>query len=530
MTTDLVRVRRALISVSDKTDLIPFARGLRDLGVAIVSTGGTARALAEAEIETIPVERLTGFPEMMDGRVKTLHPLVHGGLLARRDVAEHVAAMERHGIEAIDLVCINLYPFEQTIAREGTTPEEAIEKIDIGGPAMIRSAAKNHDFVAVVTAPGQYDRVIAQLKAQEGATTRAFRRDLAAAAFSRTAAYDTAIAAWMAARREEAFPALLRLTYAHSRDLRYGENPHQRAALYVNPASGEPSIVTAEVLRGKPLSYNNINDAAAALRCVQDLADLRPDHAAAVIVKHATPCGLAIAGDPAEAFAGAHAGDPVAAYGGILALSRRVDTATAERIGALGSFLEVVVAPGWDEAAVERLAARWPNARLLSVAGLAHTGHRKIDYRSIPGGLLAQERDMRIAEPDRWTIAVGPEPDAALRDDAVLAWVAAKHLASNAIAIAAGGRLIGAGSGQVDRVGACRIAVEKARSVLAEGAPAVAASDAFFPFDDGPRVLLDAGVRCLVHPGGSKRDEETFALCRERGAACLVTGVRHFRH
>jgi phosphoribosylaminoimidazolecarboxamide formyltransferase/IMP cyclohydrolase len=535
---DLIPIRRALISVSDKTDLVPFARALAESGVSIISTGGTAAALSAAGVRVTPVEQVTGFPEIMDGRVKTLHPSIHGGLLGRRDVPAHAAAMRQHGIEPIDLVCVSLYPFERTILAPGVTREQAIEQIDIGGPAMIRSAAKNHDCVTVVTAREQYDRVINELRDHEGSTTLELRRDLAAAAFTRTAAYDTAISAWMSTRREEAFPALLRLAYAHAFDLRYGENPHQAAAAYRNPASAEPSVISATLLRGKALSYNNLLDGAAALELIQDLGETFPGIASAAIIKHANPCGAALAvgaGGPAEAFERAYQGDPRAAYGGILALSVAVEDATARTICDGQRFLEVIIAPAFSEGSVRMLGERWRDVRLLATGSLAHTGQRKINYRSVPGGMLVQERDMRLPEMRSWQHVAGPAPSEALLRDAALAWVVAKHLKSNAIAIAAGGRLAGAGMGQVDRVTACRLAVERMQAFgrpaeSDSGAAPVAASDAFFPFPDGPELLIGVGVKCIVHPGGSKRDQETIDLCQSRGVTLLLTGVRHFRH
>jgi len=526
----IVRVRRALISVSDKRDLIPFARTLASFGVEIVSTGGTANALAAAGIPVVPIEKLTGFPEMMDGRVKTLHPRVHGGLLGRRDVAEHVKAMEEHGIPPIDLVCVNLYPFEMTVRREGVQEHEAIEQIDIGGPSMLRSAAKNHEFVAVVTDPSQYDAVASELAKNEGATTLELRRTLAAATFARTAAYDTAIAAWMSQRAGNRFPPVFELRGVNEGELRYGENPHQAAAVYRDPTFRGPSVVTAELLHGKPLSYNNLLDAAAALELVQDLRELAHDMAGAVVVKHTNPCGAAVGATLREAFAKAYAGDPLAAFGGIVALNAQVDKATAEEIVAGDKFLEVVVAPGYDADALALLAARWKNARLLAV-GPVTASPKTVLVRSIAGGFLAQEADTHAIVAADFAVAAGPKPtDAVLRDAAFLTAVV-KHLKSNAVCIGGGGQLYGAGAGQMDRVASCRNAVEKAGARIREGGGlAVAASDAFFPFDDGPRLLIDAGVKCLVHPGGSKRDEDTFKLCAERGVTCLVTGVRRFRH
>jgi phosphoribosylaminoimidazolecarboxamide formyltransferase/IMP cyclohydrolase len=529
--SQLVRVRRALISVSDKKDLVPFARGLSELGVEIISTGGTSRALSDAGIAVIPVEEITGFPEMMDGRVKTLHPAIHGALLGRRDVDTHVQAMQDHGIVPIDLVCINLYPFEDTIKNPDVAHAEAIEQIDIGGPSMLRSAAKNHDFVAVVTSVSQYDRVINEMKATNGQTSLELRRDLAAAAFMRTAQYDTTISAWMCSARDNAFPTVLRMTYAHQLDLRYGENPHQEAALYVDPSTHEPSIVTAKVLHGKPLSYNNINDAAAAFELVQDLHDSAPDHVHAAVIKHTNPCGAASAGTLTDAFTLAYEGDSLAAYGGILAVSRPIDDATAALICEGQKFFEVIIAPSYSAQALSMLGERWKNVRLLDVGTIERSGAQVIDYRSVPGGMLVQERDTYITSTGDWKHTAGPKPDADLLADAAHIWTVAKHVKSNAVAIGKGGQLLGAGAGQMDRVASCRLAIEKAGARITEGdRPAIAASDAFFPFPDGPQELINAGVKCIVHPGGSKRDEDTFAVCNEANVTVLLTGVRHFRH
>jgi phosphoribosylaminoimidazolecarboxamide formyltransferase/IMP cyclohydrolase len=528
---DLVYVRRALVSVSDKTDLADFVKGLAEFSVQIISTGGTARALADAGIDVIPIEAVTGFPEMMDGRVKTLHPAIHGALLARRDVEAHVQAMREHDIVPIDLVCVNLYPFEQTIAKPDVSEEEAIEQIDIGGPSMLRSAAKNHASVVVVTSPDQYAEVLAELRANDGATRLGLRRRLAAAAFTRTAEYDTAISSYFDSTGEERFPAVLRLGYVRQRELRYGENPHQKAVLYADPASTEPSVVTASVLHGKPLSYNNINDAAGALELIQDLHQAFPSLAGAAIIKHTNPCGAAVADDLADAFDRAYAGDSLAAYGGILSVSHRLDPTTAQRICEGQKFFEVIIAPGYDEDAFGMLSQRWKNVRLLSLTTLAHSGRRQVSYRSVPGGLLAQDRDVKAADLLEWRHAAGPAPSEELLTDAAFIWSVVKHVTSNAVAIGRGKQLLGAGAGQMDRVASCRLAVEKAgERMKGDGPPPVAASDAFFPFPDGPQVLIDAGVKCIVHPGGSKRDEETFELCNRHDVTVMLTGVRHFRH
>lgn len=526
----LVTVKRALLSVSDKTDLVPFARSLAELGIELVSTGGTARVLEEAGIPVTPIQDVTGFPEMLDGRVKTLHPRVHGALLGRPDLAEHVAAMEEHGIVPMQLICINLYPFEQTIRREGVTRDEAIEQIDIGGPAMIRSAAKNHAFTCTVTAPGQYDRVIDELRKQDAATSMELRSELASQAFARTAAYDTAISAWMDEHRDEPFPPVLQVSGRRIRSLRYGENPHQRAALYVTDDNGPVQLANAGMRNGKPLSYNNLNDAAAALRLVNDLSLVFPDRTAASVLKHTNACGAAIADDPIEAFLQAWEGDPRAGFGGIVSLSSPVSASLAGTIADGERFLEVIIAPGYEDEAVELLSNRWKNVRLLEVPGIDSIQPSGTSMRSIPGGLLVQEQDVALADPSKWQRAAGPEPTAELLEDAKLLWITCKHLSSNAIAIGGEGRLVGAGTGQVDRVGACRLAIERAGDALASLARRVAASDAFFPFADGPQLLADAGIECIVQPGGSKRDEETINLCQERGITLLLTGTRHFRH
>lgn len=530
--SDLVAIRGALISVSDKTGLIAFASGLRDLGVTIISTGGTAKALAEAGIAVTPIEQITGMPEMMDGRVKTLHPKVHGGLLARRDLDTHQQAMREHGIGAIDLLCVNLYPFEQTIRKAGVTRDEAIEQIDIGGPAMVRSAAKNHQFVTVVTDPAQYDEVLCELRTNQGSTTLALRQRLAASAFERTAAYDAAISKYFAAAPDDlAFDPTIRLEFARQSILRYGENPHQRAALYRDFTESEPSVVTAEFLHGKELSYNNILDAAAALDLVVELAMLDDQHAAAAIVKHNNACGAAVAGELALAFERAHQGDPQAAFGGILALSRTVDPPTARAICAGEKFLEVIIAPGYHDEALAMLRERWKNVRLLAIPRLPDPTRTALQYRSILGGMLVQQADDKTADTTSWMHSAGPAPTSTMLTGAAFTWTVAKHLKSNAIAIGRAGQLLGAGPGQVDRVTSCRVAIEKAGTRLrARDEITVAASDAFFPFPDGPELLINAGVGCIVHPGGSKRDQETIDLCNARGVTCLLTGVRHFRH
>ena len=523
-TPDVIPIRRALLSVSDKTGLVEFARVLDRRGIQLVSTGGTARTLEEAGLAVTAVEALTGVAEMMGGRVKTLHPAVHGAVLARRNLDEDLDAMREHGITPIDLVCVNLYPFQQTISQTGTTPDEAIEQIDIGGPAMVRSAAKNHAFVVIVTSPDQYQQLAAELDANDGGTTMGFRRRLAAAAFRLTASYDGHISHWM----DTTAPPV-------QRELRYGENPHQAAWLHAAIREGDgcggAAIPTASVLHGKTLSYNNIQDAAAALLVVQDLHRVAPGKACAAIIKHTNACGAAFAESLAEAFGLAYEGDPTAAYGGILAVSRTVGPDTADLICEGQRFFEVIVAPGYDDEALATLRARWKNVRLLAVGELdAAVAPTETESRSIPGGVLVQERDTAIAQPEAWKHAAGPAPRDRMLDDAVFAWTVVKHLRSNAVAIAAGGRLLGGGCGLVDRVSACRLAIEKAGEKLAQHDGVVAASDAFFPFADGPKLLIEAGVTCIVHPGGSKRDQETFDACNDAGVTCMLTGIRHFKH
>lgn len=554
---DLVPIRRALVSVYDKSGLEPLVRALATRRVEIISTGGTAKFIESLGVPVVPVERLTGFPEMMDGRVKTLHPKVHAGLLAVRDNPAHARSLSEHAIPPIDLVCVSLYPFEQTVAKAGATDEECVEQIDIGGPAMIRSAAKNHAYVTVITDSHQYGRLMNELDHHDGSSTFALRRQFAGAAYARTAAYDAAIGAWFGGKEVEhhgAFPEVFRIGFPKHQDLRYGENPHQQAALYRDPAfragRGRSSVVGAVQLHGKELSYNNLNDAAAALALVDDLASLDPARPAACVVKHANPCGAATAGTLVSAVDAALEGDPVAAFGGILACSAAIDAKSAERLCREGAFLEVILAPAFAPEALDMLRARWANARLLAVPtrGSATNGtphlndapqtERAADivFKSIAGGALLQSRDAAFVEPSEWHHRAGPQPDAHRLDSAAVLWTIVKHLASNAVVV--GGStpdgavmMLGAGAGQMDRVTSCRLACEKAGARLRElTAGAVAASDAFFPFPDGPQTLIDAGVSMIVHAGGSKRDHETFDLCERRGVACFTTGVRHFRH
>ena len=529
---DLVPLKRALLSVSDKTNLVPFAKALSDLGVEIISTGGTARALTDAGLNIIPVHKVTDSPEILSGRVKTLHPKIHGAILARRDDPDHLAQLVEHGITPIDLVCVNLYPFEQTVAQEGVTRAEAVEQIDIGGPCMVRAAAKNADAVAIITDPGQYAYVLDDLETNNGATSIGLRLRLAKDAFVRTSAYDSAIVRYMTDNAAGAHADTFHVEQSKVADLRYGENPHQKAALYRDQTSTQGTIVGARQLHGKPLSYNNIADAAAALELVRDLKHTRPDAIPAAVIKHANACGAATAPACALAVDAALTGDPLAAFGGILAVAGAMDVQAARRCCAEGVFLEVIVAESFDDAALRHLTDRWKNIRLLAV-GAAPADNPGVQFKSIPGGMLVQDADRAPIDPSAWTVAAGSEVTGQQRADAAVVWTVVKHLKSNAVCIGRGDvqsgvvSIVGVGAGLVDRVSAARLSVEKA-GARAKGA--IAASDAFFPFADGPQLLIDAGVACIVQPGGSKRDVETFDLCDARDVACLTTGIRHFRH
>jgi phosphoribosylaminoimidazolecarboxamide formyltransferase / IMP cyclohydrolase len=533
--SDLVPVRRVLVSVSDKTGLAEFARALhREFAVELISTGGTARFLREHGLPVTDVSEVTGFPEMMDGRVKTLHPMIHGGLLALRDNPEHAAAMERHGIKAIDLVCVNLYPFEATVAKPGVSFEEAIENIDIGGPSMIRSAAKNHRFVLVVTEAERYEKVLGDLRKHGGASCGEHRLRQAQRAFAHTGAYDSAIAGYLtgylkggaggakAQAGEGGLPESLNLQLTRAAELRYGENPHQRGALYVGKRPTEASVAFAKQLHGKQLSYINLLDADAALSAARELAG-----PTACIVKHATPCGFATAGDLPTAFRNAFAGDPLAAFGGIVALNQAVDLATAQAITSIDKLLEVIVAPAFAEDALELLRSRWKNVRLLETGPLGTPDPGELSLHKIIGGFLVQERDLAGADQSGWKVVSRRPPTAREMSDLLVAWLTCKHVKSNAVVLAGDGMMLGSGAGQQDRVNACRIAIQKAGS-RAKGS--VAASDAFFPFPDGPQLLLDAGATAIIHPGGSMRDQETLDVVNQHGAAMITTGQRHFKH
>ncbi|MFC0410754.1 bifunctional phosphoribosylaminoimidazolecarboxamide formyltransferase/IMP cyclohydrolase [Roseomonas elaeocarpi] len=523
--TDALPIRRALLSVSDKGGLIEFARALVAHGAELLSTGGTAAAIRAAGLPVKDVSEHTGFPEILDGRVKTLVPQVHGGLLYRRDLPEHVAQAEEHAIAPIDLVCVDLYPFEATVAR-GASFDDCIENIDIGGPAMIRSAAKNHAHVAVLTSPAQYAEVSAALTA--GGTTLALRRTLAAAAYARTAAYDAAIAAWFAKQEAQEFPQRLSVPGVLRQTLRYGENPHQRAAFYAD-GTDRPGIATARQVQGKELSYNNINDTDAAFEAVAEF-----DRPAIVIVKHANPCGVALGADLSEAWDKAFLCDPVSPFGGIVAANRVLDAAAAERIAAI--FTEVVIAPDASEEA-KAVFARKKNLRLLLTGAVPDPVAEGMTFRSVSGGFLAQNRDAgRVTEADL-RVATKRAPTAQEMADLLFAFRVCKHVKSNAIVYAKGEATVGVGMGQPNRVDSARIAAWKSAEAakaagldapLAQGS--VVASDAFFPFADGLQAAAAAGATAVIQPGGSMRDNEVIAAADEAGLAMVLTGMRHFRH
>ncbi len=535
-----VPIRRALVSVSDKGGLADFGRFLSARGVEILSTGGSARALAEASVAVTEVSAYTGFPEIMDGRVKTLHPKVHGGILGRRDVDSHTAAMAEHGIEEIDLVVVNLYPFEATLD-SGADRDTCIENIDIGGPAMVRAAAKNHAFVTVVTDTADYQAVMDEMGAHDGATTLSLRERLAAAAFAHTAAYDAAIANWLQAQDGADFPARLVLSGKLRQALRYGENPHQTAALYAGGAGGtaRAGVANAEQLQGKELSYNNLNDTDAALELVSEFAPPVFDTPAAAIIKHANPCGVALGKTLAEAYARALACDPVSAFGGIIAVNRPLDGETAEEIAKL--FAEVVIAPAVEEGARAALAGK-KNLRLLVTGALPDAGAPGVTFKSLAGGILLQSRDAGgIGGPDPKVVTKRAPSDTEMAD-LLFAFRVAKHVKSNAIVYARGGATVGIGAGQMSRVDSARIAALKAREAVeaakAAGGDAgalgtegsVVASDAFFPFADGLMAAVEAGATAVIQPGGSVRDDEVIAAADEAGVAMVFTGIRHFRH
>lgn len=512
-----MKVRRALVSVSDKTGLVPFVRELVEMGVEVISTGGTANHLKEAGLPVTGVSEVTGFPEIMDGRVKTLHPAIHGGILADRDRPSHMQAIAELGIKPIDMVVVNLYPFEATIARKGVTEAEAIENIDIGGPAMVRSAAKNFSGVAVVTDPADYDAVISELKATGGELSPETRRRLAAKAFQHTAHYDAAIARWFA-EQESDFPGRLMIELVKVQELRYGENPHQRASWYREVTFGGPEIGMLEQLHGAQMSFNNLLDLDSARRVLDEF-----ELPACVIIKHNNPCGVAVAETGAAAYEKAFACDPVSAYGGVIAVNRPVDEELARLLSS--NFIEVLWAPAYDEAALEILTQK-KDIRIL-------TGQQSRDVRGtydmkrIVGGMLVQDWDLEVDQRENMRVVTTRQPTEKEWGDLLFAWRVAKHVKSNAIVLAKDLMTVGIGAGQMSRVDSAKLAVDRARFPL-EGC--AVASDAFFPFPDALKVCADAGATCVIHPGGSKRDDEALALAEERGMAMVITGRRHFRH
>ena len=519
-TDERAPIRRALVSVYDKAGLAELGRALADAGVELVSTGGSFQLLQDAGVPVTEVSELTGFPECLDGRVKTLHPRVHAGILADRRLASHRDQLDELGVAPFDLVVSNLYPFTQTVA-SGASKDACVEQIDIGGPSMVRAAAKNHPSVAIVTSPDQYPALRQAIEA--GGYTLAERRELAAAAFRHTAAYDVAVASWMGSVHTDSsggdgFPAWIAGTWQKVGTLRYGENSHQPAALYAYP-DGPAGITQAEQVHGKEMSYNNYTDGDAAYRAAYDF-----DEPCVAIIKHANPCGIAVGADIAEAHRRAHACDPVSAFGGVIAANRPVSVAMAEQVADV--FTEVIIAPSYEDGALEVL-TRKKNIRILIAPPYTH---RQRSMQSISGGALLQAPDQLDAPgdaPSSWTLAAGDPVDDATLADLAFAWRACRAVKSNAILLASQGASVGVGMGQVNRVDSCRLAVERAGE-RARGS--VAASDAFFPFADGPTILIEAGVRAIVEPGGSVRDDETIAACRDAGVALYFTGTRHFFH
>jgi phosphoribosylaminoimidazolecarboxamide formyltransferase/IMP cyclohydrolase len=520
--TNLKPVKRALISVSNKTGVIEFAQALQSFGIEIISTGGTAKSLREAGIEVRDVSEVTGFPEMMDGRVKTLHPRVHGALLGQRENASHVSAMKEHGIEPIDLVVINLYPFEETISRAGVTEPEAIEQIDIGGPSMIRSAAKNFNDVVVVSSPHSYGRVLEELKANNGSTTLGLRRELAGEAFQRTATYDQTIAEFFATKPEETLPTNTTINLSKVSDLRYGENPHQIAALYrtsinKNPEECVSGLASAQLLSGKEMSFNNYVDADAAWQLVCDF-----DDPACAIIKHTNPAGVGIGKSLADSYKKALATDPVSAFGGIVAFNRTLDEEAAIEVSKI--FTEVIIAPDYEPAALETLQKK-KNLRVLKMPSVESPAG--LEYRQISGGVLVQSRDNHKLDRSQLKVVTERQPTDAELNALLFAWTVCKHTKSNAIVYAIDGQTIGVGAGQMSRIDSVKIGAMRAQLPVAGS---VLASDAFFPFRDGVDDAAKSGIRAIIQPGGSVRDEEVIAAANEHGLAMVFTGIRHFRH
>ena len=520
-------IKQALISVSDKTGIVDFAKSLSDLGVKLLSTGGTAKLLADAGLPVTEVADYTGFPEMLDGRVKTLHPKVHGGILARRDLPEHMQALEQHDIPTIDLLVVNLYPFVATIAKDDCTLADAIENIDIGGPTMLRSAAKNHRDVTVVVDPADYAVVLDEMKANGNAIGYATNFRLATKVFAHTAQYDGAITNYLTSLTDElqhasrsAYPATLNMAFDKVQDLRYGENPHQSAAFYRDLAAPAGALANYRQLQGKELSYNNIADSDAAWECVKTF-----DAPACVIIKHANPCGVAVGNDSADAYAKAFQTDPTSAFGGIIAFNREVDEAAAQAVAK--QFVEVLIAPSFSDAAKQVFAAK-QNVRLLEIA--LGDGHNAFDLKRVGGGLLVQSPDAKDVGLGDLRVVTKMQPTQQQLQDLMFAWRVAKYVKSNAIVFCAGGMTLGVGAGQMSRIDSARIASIKAQNAGLSLVGSAVASDAFFPFRDGLDVVVDAGATCVIHPGGSMRDQEVIDAADERGVVMLYTGTRHFRH
>ncbi|MDA9462271.1 IMP cyclohydrolase [Enterococcus mundtii 3F] len=510
-------MKRALISVSDKTGVIDFAKGLRAAGIEIISTGGTKTALEEAGIETISIDEVTGFPEMMDGRVKTLHPKIHGGLLGRRDSESHMAAMEKEAIQPIDVVCVNLYPFKETILKPETTEADAIENIDIGGPSMLRSAAKNHAFVTAIVDPLDYEIVLAEIQ-QEGQTTLETRRKLAAKVFRHTAAYDALIGQYLTEAVGEKEPENLTLTYTRKQDLRYGENSHQEAAFYQAALPTSYSIASAVQLHGKELSFNNIRDADAALRIMREFTE-----PTVVALKHMNPCGIGSGETIFSAWEAAYAADPVSIFGGIIVLNREVDLVSAQAMTQL--FLEIIIAPSYSEEALAVLKTK-KNLRLLQVDFSNVEGNAN-EMVSVLGGLLIQQDDNAMEEPESWTVVTDRQPTKEEQAAMSFAWKAVKHVKSNAIVVANQQQTLGIGAGQMNRVGSVKLAIEQAGD---KAETAALASDAYFPMDDSVEYAAKHGIKAIIQPGGSIKDQASIDMANKHGIAMVFTGVRHFRH
>jgi len=519
------KVKRALISVSDKTDVVWLAKELESMGVELISTGGTYKLLSQEDISVTPVAEVTGFPEMLDGRVKTLHPKIHGGILADRSKPEHLRQLDYQKIGEIDLVVVNLYPFAQTIAKPGVTREEAIENIDIGGPTMVRAAAKNHAHVAIVVNPARYKSVVEEMKAHGGVVSDETCRELATEAFTHTAEYDSMISAYLTGKQPKAeqgeFPDTLSLAFKKVSGLRYGENPHQGAALYAEMAPLGPSLATAPQIAGPALSFNNILDGEAAWQCVLEF-----DEPACVIIKHSNPCGAAVAAHGAEAYKKAFDCDPVSAYGSVIAFNEAIDASCAEVM--LDNFIELLLAPRFEPEALDILSKK-KDLRIIEIGGTGETGepYSGKDYRRVHGGLLVQEYDTDPNDRGDWKVVSTASPNDEQWDDLVFAWKIARHVKSNAIVLAKGRATVGVGAGQMSRVDSASIAVEKAGK---KASGCSVASDAFFPFPDAVEKVVEAGAKAIIEPGGSKRDDEALAVCEKSGVAMVFTGMRHFRH